>query len=125
MKFKTLMVIKAVVCLVLGIFILVTPKFFYGLFGITLEGASIFPAWEYGASLIGNFLLTWFARYARESKGRRAIIKGMTFYNALGFVATLIAVLSGWTNALAWGPVALYLFFAVGFAYFWVKPPKP
>jgi hypothetical protein len=125
MKFKTLMVIKAVVCLVLGAFILVLPKFFYGLFGITLAGAGIFPAWEYGASLIGNFLLTWFARYARESKGRRAIIKGMTVYNALGFVATLIAAISGWGNALLWFPVALYLFFAVGFGYFWVKPPVP
>jgi hypothetical protein len=125
MKLRTLMLIKAAVCLVLGVFILVAPKFLYGLFGITLEGASILPAWEYGASLIGNFMLTWFARFASESKGRRAIIKAMTFYNALGFVAMLIAVLSGWTNWLGWLVVALYLFFAVSFGYFWRKPPVP
>lgn len=119
------MVIKAIVCLVLGLFALVAPKILYGIFGIKLEGAGIYPAWEYGASLIGNFLLTWFARYARESKGRRAIIKGMTFYNALGFIATLIAVIMGWMNPLGWLVVALYLFFAVGFGFFWAKPPVP
>lgn len=125
MKFKTLMIIKAIVCLVLGLAILIVPKFLYGIFGIAISGAGIYPAWEYGASLIGNFLLTWFARYARESKGRRAIIKGMTFYNGLGFVATLYAVLSGWMNPLGWLVVALYLFFAIGFGYFWAKPPVP
>jgi hypothetical protein len=49
----------------------------------------------------------------------------MTFYNSLGFVVTLYAVLSGWMNPLGWLVVALYLFFAIGFGYFWAKPPVP
>jgi len=125
MKFKTLMIIKAVVCISLGIPILVVPKFFYSLFGMILPGNSIYPALEYGASLIGNFLLTWFARNAEESKARRAIILGMTVYNTIGFLVTLIFVIIGGMNYLGWGPVAIYLFFAIGFGYFLVKPPKP
>jgi hypothetical protein len=125
MKFKTLMIIKAVVCIVLGIPILFVPKFFYGLFGVALTDAGVFPAWEYGASLMGNAMVTWYARYASESKGRRAIIKGMTVYNAIGFIVTVIAILNGTMNMLGWGAAAIYLFFALGFGYFWLKPPTP
>jgi len=125
MKFNTVMIIKAVVCLVLGIPILIVPKFFYGLFGITLDTAGAYPAMQYGASLLGNFLLTWFARYGKDTKSRHALIMGMTVYNAIGLVVTLIAVLRGDLNVLGWGPVAIYLFFTVGFGYYWVKPPQP
>ena len=64
MKYKTLMVIKSLVCLAFAIPILFVPKFFYGLFGMTLDAAGIFPAWQYGASLLGNFLLTWFSMFS-------------------------------------------------------------
>lgn len=125
MKFKTLMSIKAFVCVILGIPILLVPRIFYGVFGVTLDAAGVFPAWEYGASLMGNALLTWYGRHARESTGRRAIIKGMTVYNSIGFIVTLIAILQGVMNPLGWVAVAIYLFFALGFGYFWLKPPTP
>lgn len=43
MKLKTLMVIKAIICLALGIPILFFPEFFYDLFGYDLNGV-IYPA---------------------------------------------------------------------------------
>jgi len=125
MKFKTLMITKAVVCIVLGVPILVVPKYFYGIFGVTLDAAGVFPAWEYGASLMGNALLTWNGRYAKQSKGRRAIIKGMTVYNGIGGIVTVIAILNGTVNPLGWGAAAIYLFFTLGFGYFWLNPPVP
>ncbi len=125
MKFKTLMIIKAVVCIGLGIPILIVPKFFYSLFGVSLDSAGVIPAWEYGASLMGNFFLTWFARKSEESIARRALIVGMTVYNTIGFVVMLIAVINGSANLLGWSAVALYLFFALGFGFFLIKPPKP
>lgn len=125
MKLKTLMIIKAIVCIALGIPILAIPVFFYSIFGLALTPAGTFVAREYGASLIGNFLLMWFARDVQDLKSRRAILLGMTFYNAIGFIATLVVVLSGVANFLGWGPVVLYLFFAVGFGYFLIKSPKP
>lgn len=125
MKFKTLMVINAAVCILLGVLVLVAPKFFYGIFGVTLDAAGVFPAWEYGASLVGVALITWNARYAKESKGRRAIIKGMTVYNAIGCIVTGVAVLNGIMNPLGWGAAALYLLFTLGFGYFWLNPPTP
>lgn len=125
MKFKTLMIIKAVVCISLGVPILLVPKFFYSIFGVALAAGGIFAAREYGASLIGNFLLTWIGRNAHESDARRGIIWALCVYDAIGFVATLIFALSGVPNLLIWMPVALYLFLAVAFGYFLIKPPQP
>jgi len=125
MKFQTLMIIKAVVCLTLGVLILLVPGFVYSLFGTSLNPGGTFAAREYGASLIGNLMVTWFARNAVESESRRAIILGLCVYDAIGFVVSLLATISGLLNPLGWSVVVLYLFFAVGYGYFLVKSPQP
>jgi hypothetical protein len=120
MKLKTLMIIKAVVCLTLGVPILVVPVFLYSLFGASLNPGGVFAARQYGASLMGNLMLTWFAREAAKSEARRAIILGLCLYDAIGFVVTLIALMSGVLGPLGWFAAALYLFFTAGFGYFLV-----
>lgn len=118
MKLKTLMIIKAVVCLSLGIPILLAPVFLYSLFGASLNPGGVFAAREYGASLIGNLMITWFARKATASEARRSIILGLCVYDAIGFVVTLIALITGVLGLLGWFAAAIYLFFAIGFGYF-------
>jgi hypothetical protein len=124
MKLKTLMIIKAVVCLCLGVPILLLPVFTYSLFGASLNPAGVFAAREYGASLIGNMLLTWFARNAVDSDARRAIILALCVYDAIGLVITLIAQLSGVLGPLGWFAAVIYLFFAIGFGYFLLPQKK-
>ncbi len=123
MSLKTLMIIKAIVCLTLGSVLLLVPGFLYSFFGATLNDAGVFAAREYGAALIGMLLLTWYARNAAESQARRAIILDLFIYDAIGVVITLIATLSGVLNWLGWAVVVLYLFFAVGYGYFWFQKP--
>jgi fatty-acid desaturase len=118
MQLKTLLVIKAIVCLCLGISILLVPEFIYSIFGGTLAAGGVFAAREYGASMMGNLMLTWFARNSQKSDIRWAIILALFVYDAVGAVITLIAIISGALNPLAWLIVALYLFFALGFGYF-------
>jgi hypothetical protein len=98
--------------------ILLATVFTYSLFGASLDPAGVFAAREYGASLIGNLMITWFARKAVESEARRAIILGLCVYDVIGFVVTLIAQLAGVLGPLGWFTMAIYLFFAVGFGYF-------
>ena len=74
MKFKTLMLIKAVICLTFGFLLLVFPQQLLTLMGASLGAAGLFTGREYGAALAGNLMLTWYARDAGESKARRAII---------------------------------------------------
>lgn len=121
MKFKTVMIIKAIVCLALGVAILLMPNFTYSIFGITLGPGGAVAAQEYGASLIGALMITWFARNAQPCDTRRAIALGYTVYDAIGVVVCLIATLTGVMNILGWMVVLLYLFFTLGFGYFTVK----
>jgi len=123
MKFQTLMIIKAVVCLGLGLPILIAPVFLYSLFGAALNPGGVFAAREYGASLIGNLMLTWFARNAVDSEPRRAIALALCVYDAIGFVITLMAQFSGVLGPLGWFAALIYLFFAVAFGFF-IMPEK-
>lgn len=125
MKFKTMMIIKAIVCLAFGIPILFFPKFLYSIFGVTLSGPGVtFPAQEYGASLFGNMVLAWMGRNAEESIGRTAITWALFVYDAIAFIATLILALSGTVSPLVWAVVVLYLAIALGFGYFLLKAKK-
>ncbi|OFY66218.1 MAG: hypothetical protein A2V64_01855 [Bacteroidetes bacterium RBG_13_43_22] len=124
MKLKTLLIIKAIVCLCFGIPILVVPNFVYSIFGATLAAGGVFAAREYGASMMGNLMLTWFARNSQESDARWAIVFALFVYDAFGFVVSLIAILSGAINPLGWLVVVLYLLLASGFGYFLLPKQK-
>jgi hypothetical protein len=123
MKFETLMVIKAVVCLVFGIGLLVIPGVIFLILGVDLGAGGAFPAREYGSALFGILMLTWFARKAPQSTARTAIILALFVYDALGFIATLIARIAGVLNPLGWLIAFIYLFFALGFGYFLAAKP--
>jgi hypothetical protein len=112
------MVIKAVVCVGFGPLLLFWPGPLLTLLGSSFGPGAAITAREYGAALLGNFMLTWFARNADESVARRAIIWDLFLYDAVALVAILLIQISGGMNLLGWGIVAIYLFFAVGFGSF-------
>ncbi|MBU0518062.1 hypothetical protein KJ564_03885 [bacterium] len=120
MKFKTLMIIKAVVCLAFGPILLFFPQQLLTLLGCSFGAGAALTAREYGAALFGNLMLTWFARNAEASTTRTAIILALFVYDAIALIATLILQLSGALNPLGWGIVAVYLFFTIAFGSFLV-----
>jgi hypothetical protein len=124
MKFKTVMIIKAVVCLGFAPLLLFFPVWLLGLLGLEFGSGAALLAREYGATLVGNLLLTWLARNVEAGTARRAIAWNLCVYDAIALVATLALLLSGTLNALGWGIAAVYLFFAVGFALFLVPEKK-
>jgi hypothetical protein len=121
MKLKTLMIIKAVICISFGFLLLVFPQFLLNLLGTELGAGGLFTAREYGAALIGTLLLTWFARDAGESQARKAIILDLFIYDGIALIVTSYNVLAGVLNWLGWGIVAVYLFFTIGYGYFWFR----
>ena len=124
MKFKTLMIIKAVVCLGFGPLLLFLPAQLLNLLGTSFGPGAALTAREYGAALIGNLLLTWLARNAEDSMARRAIIWNLFAYDGIALVATVLILLSGGLNILGWGIAAVYLFFTIGFGYFLIPNKK-
>jgi hypothetical protein len=119
MKFKTVMLIKSIVCISFGFLLLVFPNQLLSLMGAPLDAGGLYTARLYGATLVGNLMLTWVARDAGESKARRALILDLFIYDTIGFVVTLVSIMNGTLNWLGWGIAAVYLFFTIGFGYFW------
>ena len=125
MKLSTLMVVKAIVCLGFGILLVAIPGLLMSLYGVTLDEGGILMARLYGASLLGNLMLTWLSRNDPGSEALRAAVLGLFVYDAVGLIVALVAVLSGVMNALGWSVVAIYLLFTVGYGYFqFVKPSE-
>ncbi len=118
MKLKNVMIAKALVCLSFGIPLLFIPVQIMNLYGLELDFGGMVMARLYGATLLGNLILMWFAREDSGSLSQRAIILQMFLYNGIGFVITLMATLTGVMNTFGWTAVAIYLFFTIGFGYF-------
>jgi hypothetical protein len=127
MTFRTLLVIKAAVCLVFGACLLLAPASLLGLLGASLSGAGLFTAREYGAAMIGTLLLGWFAKDVQARDARGAILLDLLVYDGIGVIVTLAVVLTGVLNALGWGIVVVYGFFTAGSGYLLIreKPFQP
>jgi hypothetical protein len=121
MTFRTLLMMKAGVCLVFGIFLLVAPASLFGLLGASLSEAGSFAAREYGAAMIGVLFITWFAKDVQATDARAAILLGLLVYDGVGVAITLWVVVTGVLNGLGWGIVLVYAFFTVGPGYLLLK----
>lgn len=117
MTFRTLLIVKAVVCLTFGVFLLVAPSVLLGILGTSLGAGGMFTGREYGAALIGALLLTWFAKDVKAPDARGAILLYLLVYDAIAMIVTLQVVVSSVLNALGWGIVAVYGFFTVASGY--------
>jgi hypothetical protein len=122
MKFKAMMVVKTLICIGFGIPMVVIPGRLMSVFGVALTVGGIFLARLYGATLLGNFMLTWLGRKITAPDARRAISVHLVVYDAIGFVVALLATLSGVMNVLGWAVVAIYFFVTLGFGAFLAKP---
>ena len=121
MSFRTLLIIKAVVCLVFGLFFLLAPGVLLDLLGTALNDGGTFTAREYGAALIGTLLLSWFAKDVKAADARGAILLDLLVYDLIGTVVTFLVALAGVLNVLGWAIVAVYLFFTVGSGYLLIR----
>lgn len=118
MKFKTMMVIKAIVCLAFFPIMLFVPEQFFTLLGSPFGAGAAFLARIYGATLVGNMLLCWFGRNAENGPVRQAIVLDVFFYDLIGLITVLIFYFNGTLNALGLGAGFIYLFLTVGFGLF-------
>jgi hypothetical protein len=111
MTFRALLITKAFVCLIFGVFLLAAPSVLFRFLGGTLSAAGMFAAREYGAAMIGTLLLTWLAKDVGASNAKRAILLDLFVYDGIGVIITVAAILSGVLNMLGWGIVVVYLLF--------------
>ncbi len=76
-----------------------------------------------GAALIVPALISWFARDVSDPGSRAAVVVPLFLFNAIGFVITLLGVLSKAIGSGGWLVAVLFLFFAVAFGWFqFIRP---
>jgi len=123
MKLKTLLLFSTVVAGVFGLAFVFVPGQVGGTYGMTGDAGLRYMGQLFGACLVGIAVLSWFAKDTPESEARKAILPSLFVFNVVALVVALVAQFNGVTNAVGWSSVAIFLLFALGYAYFlWGKP---
>jgi len=125
MKFKTLLVIHTLVVLVYGISFELVPALVLSIYGVTQGPAEILLGRYFGVALIALGVLTWLARNVTDALARRAIILAVLISAVIGVIVSVQGTLSGVMSAVGWSAVGIYLLFALGFAYMFMRQSSP
>ena len=125
MKLKFWMGAKSIVEVLFGIGFVIMPVFLGSLFGFSLEPGGALMARLCGAVFIFGSIVLWRSRNeAQNNPIVRSMIAATVVSNGIGFVATLMASLTGVWNVLGWFPVALNLAFVLAFGTFLLRKPS-
>ena len=119
---RTLFLINAVFQLIFGLGFLFAPTILLGLFGTTTDTTGITVARVAGGVILSLAIISWLGKDV-EGSAQDAIGWGGVFFAHLqAGVLTLLAILSGTFNALAWSAVVMDALFVI--AFFWVRGNK-
>ena len=131
MKLRNLFLLNVVVALVFAAGLLLAPKTILTLFGLSVGAAARTNAVVnlvvqlLGAALIVPGLLSWFAGSMPDAGSRRSIAVSLLIFDLVGFgVSFFVGMLPKVMSAAGWIIVVLFLFFALGYAFFLFMRPS-
>jgi hypothetical protein len=124
MKLNTLLLVSALVSAAFGIAFVVVTGPLLSVYGVTTDKAGLLLAQLFGTALLGFAVLDWFARDVSDPDAQRAVVFANLTGDGIGFVVVLIGQLAGIANAVGWSTVAIYLAFALAFAYVGTIRPR-
>ena len=115
MKLKTLFSIYAVVAALFCVGLLLMPAFWITLYGAHADSQATVLLRLVGALMGGLAIMSCVGRNAEPSRLRDAIVLGFIVSNGLAAIVAVSGALTGAYNQFAWGPVATFALFAIGF----------
>jgi len=119
MFYKNITTVASIVAFAFGLGFVFMPAQLTAFYNVTLNEGGIFIGQLFGAALIGFGVLNWFGRNFTNDQAQQGLANANMVGDAIGFLFSLIAQLSGsaGANALGWSTVLIYLLLALGFAY--------
>jgi hypothetical protein len=99
------------------VFLILAPKLIIEFFGSSYTPFTITLARLFGAELTGLALVSWITRDPSESSTLRGLALSYFICNLLGFIACVLGSSSGALLRTGWLLIALYLLYALLFAY--------
>lgn len=124
MRLANLLIVNALILFAFGVLMLFIPTGLMSLYSVPLGPRAVYVAQLFAAAAIGLSVLNWAARNVTDPAAVRAITLGNLAANGVGFAVTLLAQTEGIVGNLGWSNVALFLFFTLGFGYFYVNRPE-
>ena len=123
MKMRTLFIANAVIQFLFGVGFMFAPAILLGLFGTQTDTTGITLAHVAGGVILSLSIISWLGKDVESGPAQDAIAWGSVFFaHFQAGIFTLLAILSGTFNALAWSAVLMDVFFTV--AFFWVRGNK-
>ena len=122
MKMRTLFIVNAVIQFFFGVGFMLVPTLVLGLFGTQTDTTGITLAHVAGGLIFTLAIISWLGKDI-DGAAQDVIAWGAVFLaHFQAGVFTLLAILNGTFNALAWSAVVMDVFFVV--AFFWVRGNK-
>jgi Ca2+/Na+ antiporter len=118
MKLTILMALKALLCLVVGIGLVLVPDTVLPWFAITLNAGAIAMARLFGASFLLLAVLLWTIKNVENTQVQRDIVLAVFIGDGVGLIVAALSQLAGAVNELGWIIVAIYLLLTLAFGYF-------
>lgn len=119
MKMRTLFLINAVFQLIFGLGFLFAPAALLSLFGTQTDVTGITLAHVAGGVIFSLAIISWLGKDLEGSAQDPIAWGGAFFAHLQAGIFTLLAILSGIFNALAWSAVVMDALFSI--AFFWVR----
>jgi hypothetical protein len=124
MKLRNLLVVNAIIALAYGISFVLVPVTVLSIYGMTQGTSEALVGQYFGLSLIAIGLITWLARGVTDSESQRAIILALLISDVIGVIVSVLGTVSGVMSAVGWSAAGIYLFLALGYAYFQFMKPS-
>ncbi len=124
MKYRTFLMIAAVVALAYALALLLVPGVMDSAYGTGPTAGEMLTDRMFGSALLAWGLIFWLTRDFTGANAAPIIIASLVG-EAVFFVVALMGTLSGVMSGTGWTAVAVGLLFALGFAYYqFVAPPR-
>ncbi len=117
MKMRTLFIANVVVQVLFGLGFLFTPALILGIFGTQTDATGLTPrpCCRRAHSQSCHYWLAGWLKMLPRVPCKTRIIFGFSFAHLLAGIQTLLAILCGTFNAIAWPVVVMDAFFTVAF----------
>jgi hypothetical protein len=117
MTIRTFFMILAVLAVIHGVAFVLVPDQVAPAYGMATSASSRLTAQLFGAALLAWGAIIWFARDF-SSDAVRGVLIGTVIGDVVSFIVAAMGTLAGTMGAMGWVAVLIYLFSAVGCAYF-------
>ena len=122
MRMRTLFIANAVIQFLFGVGFMFTPVIVLGLFSAQTDATGIMLTRVAGGVIISLAIISWLGKDVDAAAAQNAMAWGFIFAHLQAGIFTLLSILNGTFNALAWSAVVMDAFFVV--AFLWVRGSK-